>query len=63
MLYYYNTDIIITSPVLIILVLVAYVSKRMFAKLILASKQSEETYAGQIRDLTMFAQLSVKYLL
>lgn len=61
MLNYYNTDIIITcSLVLIVSTLVAYVSKRMVAKLTSASKQSEETYACQIYDLTMCTQLSIK---
>lgn len=61
MLNYYNTDIIITcSLVLIVSTLVAYVSKCMVAKLTSASKQSEETYASQIYNLTMCTQLSIK---
>ena len=61
----YNTTIlpIISILLLLLTILATYVSERVFAKPLRLSKQSVETYVGQICILTMCTQLSINKLL
>lgn len=61
----YNTTILLAISILLLLltILVTYVSERMLAKPLRLSKQSVETYVGQICILTNCSQLSIEYLL
>ena len=61
----YDTSILLAISILLLLltILATYVSERMFAKPLRLSKQSVETYVGQICILTNCSQLSIEYLL
>ena len=61
----YNTTIlpIISILLLLLTILATYVSERVFAQPLRLSKQSVETYVGQICILTMCTQLSINKLL
>lgn len=61
----YNTTIlpIISILLLLLTILATYVSECVFAKPLRLSKQSVETYVGQICILTMCTQLSINKLL
>ncbi len=61
----YNTTILLAISILLLLltILATYVSERMLAKPLRLSKQSVETYVGQICILTNCSQLSIEYLL
>ena len=60
----YNTTLLpaISIPLLLLTILATYVSERMFVKPLWLSKQSVETYVGQICILTNCSQLSIKLL-
>lgn len=57
----YNTMLPFTVSIslLLLTILATYVSERMFVKPYRLSKQSVETYVGQICILTMCTQLSI----
>lgn len=61
----YNTIILLAISILLLLltILATYVSERMLAKPLRLSKQSVETYVGQICILTNCSQLSIEHLL
>ncbi len=61
----YNTTILLAISILLLLltILATYVSERKLAKPLRLSKQSVETYVGQICILTNCSQLSIEHLL